>query len=170
MSTVIRQEAVSFIDGVNEFIRADPDMGAFLTRHAPDELDGYEIITRDGAGVLVSPDGDIQNLFNNGDTKGIGRELTREATRAGGRTLDCFDGFLPGFYESLGFRETGRMRFDREYAPEGWNFDRFGTPDVVFMAYAPELPAERSENYYDPELWNQAKLDSRRAAGSGNGR
>ena len=32
------------------------------------------------------------------------------------------------------FTETGRMEFNQEYAPEGWDYDLFKEPGVVFMA------------------------------------
>ena len=70
-------------------------------------------------GFMVSRDGDIQNLFSI-DHKG--RESFLEAMRQGGRTLDCFDGFLPKYYAQFGFVE---MRRESNWTPGG--------PDVVYM-------------------------------------
>jgi hypothetical protein len=78
--------------------------------------------------------GDIQNVFNNGGPKGAAAGAIVAAIGAGGRTLDCFDGFLPSYYHQFGFEETGRMKFNPEFAPPGWN-PKDGTPDVVFMAW-----------------------------------
>lgn len=36
------------------------------------------------------------------------------------------------------------MKFNREYAPDGWVYDRFGDPDIVFMA--------RTNNYSESEM------------------
>lgn len=159
-----------FVANVRKFIDDDPEMGAFLTVHSPSELEGYTLIgTENGAvGVAVSPEGDLQNLYNHSGPSGAGEEAIERAIEAGGRTLDCYDGFLRDLYVDHGFRETGRMEFDPAYAPPGWDEDRFGHPDVVFMAYQPEkLSAPESDNYYEPSEWEQAKADSRRAADFG---
>lgn len=59
--------------------------------------------------------------------------------RNGGSRLDCFDTFLPKIYGKAGFKPVARIPFDREYAPDGWDYDWAsdfavdGCPDVVFM-------------------------------------
>jgi hypothetical protein len=79
--------------------------------------------TADGtAGFAVSPDGDLQSVFNYG-TGGRGDALVTAAIGAGARTLDCFDGFLPAFYARHGFRVVRREA--------NWTV---GGPDVVYMA------------------------------------
>ena len=67
-------------------------------------------------GVAVDKDGDIQNVFNNHGPKGAGAYAMIEAIKQGGRTLDAYDGFLPGYYRQFGFEETGRMAFNPEFA------------------------------------------------------
>ena len=32
------------------------------------------------------------------------------------------------------------MAFDREQAPDGWNYERDGTPDVIFWVYNGDIP------------------------------
>ncbi|WP_394615896.1 hypothetical protein JNUCC0626_40200 [Lentzea sp. JNUCC 0626] len=73
------------------------------------------------SGFGVSSDADLIGLFST--TKGRGQHLVNEAIGLGARTLDCFDGFLPDYYESFGFAETKR---EPNWAPGG--------PDVVYMA------------------------------------
>ncbi|WP_367135819.1 hypothetical protein [Saccharothrix sp. HUAS TT1] len=73
------------------------------------------------SGFGVSADAELIGLFST--TKGRGKELVTEAITAGAVRLDCFDGFLPEFYETFGFRETHR---EANWTP--------GEPDVVFMA------------------------------------
>lgn len=70
-------------------------------------------------------------MFNNGGSKGAGSHALAHAIENGGRTLDAFDPFLPRFYRQFGFRETSRMKFNRDYAPAGWDYDKDGEPDVV---------------------------------------
>ncbi len=96
-------------------------------------------------GVAVDPNGDVQNVFNNGGPKGSGAKAVVAAIENGGRTLDAYDGFLPEFYRQFGFVETGRMSFNPDFAPDGWTG---GTPDVVFMAWQgyPDANAEAAIN------------------------
>lgn len=131
-----------------------------LTEHSAEELaDSQVFLSEDGkTGITVSADGDIQNAFRNpGGIKGSGKQAVVHAMMHGGVTLDCYDGYLPGLYGSLGFVETGRMKFNPEYAPEGMPAGE--TPDVVFMA----LDAKASNKYYDD--WDEAKAAARKAVG-----
>jgi hypothetical protein len=50
-------------------------------------------------------------------------------------TLDCFDPYLPRLYNAYGFQAYDAWAFNDEYAPAGWDFEKFGRPDVVFMRY-----------------------------------
>lgn len=49
--------------------------------------------------------------------------------------LDAFSP-LDDYYGKHGFKETDRLKFDRQYAPKHWSEDK-GTPDVVFMRREP---------------------------------
>jgi len=152
----------------------------FLSPLKPEDLSGHTLVsTKDHkAGVAIDPQGDLQNLYNNGGPKGIAADLVAQAISKGANTLDCYDGFLPGYYRQFGFVETGRMKFNPEFA-HGWDVNKQGTPDVVFMAWkgyvggekaAVErakskeswLPNERSSNYATD--YDAAKSESRKAA------
>lgn len=85
------------------------------------------------AGFVIDKNGDIQKVFNNSGVKGVGKELMIEAIARGGRTLDCFDQFLPGYYRKYGFITVGRDKFNPKYASPYWDLDEHGTPDVVYM-------------------------------------
>lgn len=67
-------------------------------------------------------DGELRGVFTN--VKGIGNWLVQWAIREGAKRLDCFDGYLTGFYQRLGFTEVKRV--------ENW---AHGGPQVVFMEY-----------------------------------
>jgi hypothetical protein len=107
----------------------------FLSPLNPDEIRNHYLFTNHNGtvGTAVSPEGDIQNLFNNSGIKGLGTRAMAHAIESGGRTLDAFDPYLPKLYRQFGFRETSRMKFDRDFAPEGWNYAQDDDPDVVFM-------------------------------------
>jgi len=97
------------------------------------------------AGLAVTPEGDIVSVFRHPEApKTSITELMPQAIEAGGTTLDAFHTQLPYIYSTYGFRPTSRLAFDPEYAPTGWDYEKYkkyqeGRPDVIFMAYRPDL-------------------------------
>jgi superkiller protein 3 len=59
--------------------------------------------------------------------------VLKEAIKQGGNKVKCFDGFLPSYYKQFGFKEVRRVKWDDQFAPENWNYDKDGRPDVVYM-------------------------------------
>ena len=72
------------------------------------------------SGLVVRESGEVVGLFSR--VKGRGDALVIAAIENGGRTLDCFDGYLPTLYGRHGFEEVKR---EANWTPGG--------PDVVFM-------------------------------------
>ncbi len=102
------------------------------------------LVTDDGrAGVAVKGD-EIVSAFAHRDCahpKSV-QSMLSQATTLGGRRLDCFDTVLPDLYADAGFVPVARLKWNDDYAPNGWDYDTFraynnGRPDVVFMAYDP---------------------------------
>ena len=87
----------------------------------------------DGAGFGITPDKELFNLFNNTLTKKLGGVMVRNAVGLGAVKLFCFDGFLKEYYEYFGFRVVKREPWNPEFAPVGWNYEKYGKPDVVWM-------------------------------------
>ncbi len=111
-----------------------------LTPHSTEDLKGSRVFLSHGgkAGFVISSDGELQNLFNNSGTKGLGAAGVKRAIAEGARSLNAYDGFLTPFYEKLGFREAGRMKFDPKYAPPNLPKEIMEQrPDVVTMKYSP---------------------------------
>jgi len=103
----------------------------------PDDLSEHTLLTNKDqtVGVAIDPKGDLQNLFNNGGPKGAAGRLVAQAIGKGARTLDAYDGYLPDYYRQFGFVETGRIKFNPEFASSSWDSAKLGQPDVVFMAW-----------------------------------
>jgi hypothetical protein len=99
-------------------------VGMFTPHADPSELDHHTLILRnDGkVGSAVSPEGDVQSVFNNSGEKGAGGAAIEAAKAAGGKTLDAFDVGLPQIYAKHGFVEDHREK--------NWTA---GGPDVVYM-------------------------------------
>jgi hypothetical protein len=91
------------------------------------------------AGVAVTPDGDLVSVFKNKDSKQPIKPLLQEASRVS-KTLDAYDinGYLPTLYSELGFEPVARIKFNKNYAPEGWDYATLGEPDIVMMAKTKE--------------------------------
>jgi hypothetical protein len=158
-----------------------------LTEYGRARAEAHELVlSGDGkVGIAISPDGDLQNVFNNGGARRAATEALLEGLRRGGKTLDCFDGFLPDFYAQFGFSETGGMQFNRDFALPGWDYKADDEPDVVFPARMEIgesddsirervlgddkawITGRESRRYYDD--FDQAKADARRAIGGGLG-
>lgn len=145
---------------VQQFLnaRSRTSRPGFLSPLSGEDMIGARVyLSEDGTvGYILRPNGHLENLFNNGGPRGAGSAAVQQALSQGAKTLDAFDGFLPDFYRQHGFVETGRIKFNREYAPPGWSYAKDGEPDVVFMAYRPDLKGKvgKSQRYFDD--WDEA--------------
>lgn len=118
------------------------------------------IINAGAAGIAVKNDGDIVSVFKNPDMSAkddigkINQALLLESIRIGGNHLDCFDGFLPKLYGNMGFKPICKLKFNDEFAPKDWNFERDGRPDIIFMAHngdsVEEIMRKNMVNGYKP--------------------
>ena len=115
----------------------------FLTIYTEEELDKSDlyIAIEGGVGFGISPDKELFNLFNNTGTKLCGREAVDYAISKGARKVFYFDGFLHAYYRHFGFVEVDRSSWDDSLRPVGWDYDKYGKPDVVWA----ELPVDFHE-------------------------
>ena len=122
--------------------KLDDPHGAFVDAQSPEELKekgAITIISPDGytgaaVGTVGKEAGNIFGVFNNKTKNKKGGTMPfimLHALEAGGNKLDCFDGVLSRNYTRYGFIPVARLLFNKEYAPEGWDYERDGTPDVV---------------------------------------
>jgi hypothetical protein len=126
------------------------------------------LFTSGGAGVAVTPDGDMVSVFKQPGTEGNVRELIDMAIEAGADRLDNYDigGFLPGFYAKHGFKQVARVKFNREFAPEGTPADQ--SPDIALMVHDPDGVVQADdtlfEDYEDAAAAQMAAVAQVRAA------
>ena len=121
--------------------------GAYVDNQSTEELaeKGAIMITSASglAGAAVGTTGSEKgNIFGvykskRSKAKKASAPLIISAVGNGGNKLDCFDGNLRTLYASVGFMPVSRVPFNREYAPEGWNYERDGEPDVVAWMLRP---------------------------------
>lgn len=94
-----------------------------------------------GCGVKTS--GEIGGLYSMNyhlarEEENKGKELIDFCVQQGGQYLECFDTYLPGIYESMGFTTVGILHFDDRCAPLGWDYEAMkdysdGRPNLKFM-------------------------------------
>ena len=104
-----------------------------------DEVKAGTLVSTGHGYCLVSDSGDIKGLFKlpKSTTKGVADSLLFAAVLSGGNRLDNFDTYLTKVYLKNGFKIAGRMPFNPEYAPTGWDPALHGHPDVVAMLHDP---------------------------------
>ncbi|GAA3134033.1 hypothetical protein GCM10020255_008570 [Rhodococcus baikonurensis] len=69
-------------------------------------------------------------------------QCSKQQSPQAAAALDCFDTVLPDIYAKSGFVPVARLKWNDDYAPDGWNYSTYapfngGRPDVVFMAHEP---------------------------------
>lgn len=83
-------------------------------------------------GFAIKPDGEIISVFS---TEHKGEAAMLRAILLGGTKVEAFDGFLTReFYPRFGFKATGSMAWDEQYAPKGWDSSKDDHPSVVAMS------------------------------------
>jgi len=108
------------------------------------------LVDKQGGMGIVTEDGNMVGMFKyDKSAKGTAQAVQGERVKIGGKKLDNFDGYLTKLYEKNGFRVVSRVPFNEEYAPEGWNKEKHGTPDVVAMVYDPEGKLDIEEKTFD---------------------
>jgi hypothetical protein len=106
----------------------------FTTPPNPQTLKFHDCyLSRDGlSGYSVADDGELCNVFS--IARGRGKDIVLHAVQVGDATKTFnFDGKLTLLYNTCSFNVVDRAPWDAELAPEDWEYEKFGTPDVVWM-------------------------------------
>lgn len=112
--------------------------GAFVTQHTVEEYKDMRLfITYDGsAGIAITKDNNIVSIFNGGEKRGVLKTLLPTAIKYGGRKLDNYNSSkLSAMYELYGFNPVSKVEFNSRFAPDDWNYERDGEPDIVFWIH-----------------------------------
>lgn len=135
--------------------------GAYVDQHTIEEYSEMKFLflTLDNkAGIAITSDNNIVSIFNGGEKKGVLKTLLPMALEVGGTKLDNYDGKLSALYELYGFDPISNTEFDETFAPEDWNFERDGTPDIVFWLHNGDNASDVLLNFggYDVN-WDNVK-------------
>lgn len=112
--------------------------GAFVTKHSVEEYSEMKLfLTNDKtAGIAITSDNNIVSIFNGGTKKGVLKTLLPVAIGHGGRKLDNYNSpKLSAMYELYGFNPISKVKFNSMFAPDDWNYERDGEPDIVFWIH-----------------------------------
>lgn len=131
------------VNNITNFIESlkSSKRSAYLTHYTEEDfklMTTYKIKGYN-AGFAVKLDGDIVSVHNNSGIGGVGKHLIQAAVKVGGNKLDHFDGYLTGFYSSLGFKLVGSDGWNDDYAPTGWQYEPVNIFDPSMSIYAKQL-------------------------------
>ena len=122
--------------------------GLMVSPKTPQELADSGAVTfmsKDGmSGAAVTADGDIEAVFRipGGKGKKLSYQMVVTAVDNGGVKLDCYGEKLVQNYSKMGFEPVAKVKWNPEYAPEGWNY---GSKDVYVMKLQDGLDAAQIE-------------------------
>lgn len=114
------------------------EYGTFVMQHSIEDYKKMRLfITIDGmAGIAITEDNNIVSIFNGGEKRGVLKTLLPIAIENGGRKLDNYNSpRLSAMYEMYGFNPVSNVKFNSKFAPDDWNYERDGEPDVVFWIH-----------------------------------
>ena len=83
------------------------------------------------SGFGVNPDGELISVF--ALEKSRGKILVKEAREQGALYLCCMGEHLLNLYSEFGFSPINILKWDNRFAPKGWNYERFGEPNLYEM-------------------------------------
>lgn len=137
--------------------------GEFLSKTTAEDMVKFgtrTFLSRDKrVGFALDAKGDVQGVFSVGP-KDAGKAAVIAALREGGKTLDAFEGHLTNdLYPQFGFDEYARDPWNEMFAPEKWNRETYGTPDVVFMERKPN--AEPMDLRGTPKKFDPVEMRTR---------
>lgn len=132
---------------ISKNLQSKQDRGLFMDVHTPEEYSSYQNFTNPNktAAISVKPDHDIINFVST--EKWAWKDLMIQAIEAGGNKMDNYWIWLTNYYENFGFEPVARVKFNREYAPEWWNYARDWEPDIFVMKHNGDSAAQVRENY-----------------------
>lgn len=159
-----------FHDRIAEAKSASP-YGAAVALYAPGDYEGMRVFLADDGKVGFALKGDdIVSLFKHPDSTAdkVTASVLSLAVDQGGKRLDCFDTALPHLYGASQFKAVARLKWDDQYAPEGWDKTKYtaynkGEPDVVFMKYDAKAKPYKAGDGDEVETYDEGTAASKRS-------
>lgn len=120
-----------------------------------DDYSGMKcFLTSDGkSGIAVTKDGDIISVFSSVSGDKRLEKLIPIAIENGGIKCDCYGGGLQDIYARYGAKATGKIPFNKDYAPSDW--DGKSEYPVVAMKFPESI--DKSIKYYNRNVFIDMK-------------
>lgn len=139
----------------NKFVEAHNcnKFSACVDIHTEEELQDMLCLYSDGNGfVAVCTDGNIVSVLkaSNSSKSGFTKTALLNALSHNGDKLDCYmigGTGLADMYMKAGFIPACVVKFNRDYAPDDWNYDLFSEPDIIFMYHNLDTINEVNKKY-----------------------
>ena len=113
----------------------DSELSAFLTPHTATDYasKGTRLFLSADlkSGLGINPDGELVSVF--ALERKRGKILVAEARKHGATYLSCMGNHLLDMYSEFDFSPVKIVKWDNQFAPKNWNYERFGTPNIYDM-------------------------------------
>ncbi len=130
-------DANTFYNSISEAKKVNI-FGPFVERHTKSDYDKMKLFTTldNSAGIAITFEGNIVSVFSKGLHKGVLKSLMPIALSQGGIKLDNYNSErLSAMYADFGFIPISKTAFDKNFAPQDWDYEKFGCPDIVFWIH-----------------------------------
>lgn len=136
--------------------------GSFVSLHKVEDYKNMKLILTEDkkGGIAITKDNNIVSLFKgDSDLNNVAMTLIPVAIESGGKKLDNYNSSkLSTMYGQYGFIPIARVKFNKQYAENDWNYKRDGTPDILFWIHNGDSAAEVVNKFGDTgETYNLIK-------------
>lgn len=84
------------------------------------------------SGYAITEDGELISVVSLPGAR-HGFDVAINAVENGAKKLDCLGSFLVKLYGAVGFVVVEEIEWDDQYAPENWDYEKFGRLNVYVM-------------------------------------
>jgi len=135
MTTTTYHE-VSPKEFISQLAKVPASLSPFLSNYSIEDYEDEDAtcyLSNDAqSGYAITGDLDLVSVFSLPNAK-QGKAAVFNAIENGARTLDCTGDHLADLYKQCGWQEVSRVKWDNKYAPDSWDYLKFGTPDIIYM-------------------------------------
>ena len=135
--TLYESVSEDFLPAIQQ-VKNEHKYGTFVTPHTLEEYSQMELfLTVDhSAGIAIEHDGNIVSVFSAPKNIDTMKTLLPVAIEHGGKKLDNYNSSkLSAMYKLYGFIPVAKVKFNPEFAPFDWNYQRDGMPDIYFWIH-----------------------------------
>ena len=145
---------------ISKDLQSKADRWLFMDVHSAEDYNWYKNFSNwnKSAAISVKPDWDIINFVST--EKWAWKPLMLKAIEQGWNKMDNYWVWLTRYYENFWFEPVARVKFNREYAPEWWNFEKWWEPDIYVMKHNGDSIDAVKSNYWKYTHKTPEELDN----------